>query len=289
MEYDMPLYRPPSEAYSLIIQVTLGCSHNKCTFCSMYKSKKFKIKPLEVIKNEIDIFRRYYKHVERIFLADGDALIIPMEKLRDIILYIKEVFPECERITMYGSPKSIEKKSDDELKELRKLGVKMIYLGLESGSNEVLEDIKKGFSSEQLIKVGRKVKKSGIKLSATVIAGLGGTKKTHQHAVDTGKMLGAISPDYVGVLSLMVEPNTELYDLLKAGEFTILEDKAVLQEIKEMIKNIDANEKIVFRSNHASNYANLKGVLSDDKQRLIDEIDYYLSNQKLKREEYRRL
>ncbi len=164
----------------------------------------------------------------------------------------------------------------------------MIYLGLESGSNEVLEDIKKGFNSEQLIKVGRKVKKSGIKLSATVIAGLGGTKNTSA-CVDTGKMLGKISPDYVGVLSLMVEPNTELYDLLKAGEFTILEDKAVLQEIKEMIKNIDANEKIVFRSNHASNYANLKGVLPDDKQRLIDEIDYYLSNQKLKREEYRRL
>nr|UWI48780.1 radical SAM protein [Clostridioides difficile] len=289
MEYDMPLYRPPSEAYSLIIQVTLGCSHNKCTFCSMYKSKKFKIKPLEVIKNEIDIFRRHYKNADRIFLADGDALIIPMEKLRDIILYIKEVFPECERITLYGSPKSIEKKTDDELKELKKLGVKMIYLGLESGNDEVLEDIKKGFNSEQLIKVGRKVKKNGIKLSATVIAGLGGTKKTHQHGVDTGKMLGAISPDYVGVLSLMVEPNTELYDLLQSGEFTVLEDKAVLQEIKEMIKNIDTNEKVVFRSNHASNYVNLKGILPEDKQRLIDEIDYYLSNLKLKREEYRRL
>ena len=150
-EYDYPLYRPPSEAYSLIIQTTLGCSHNKCTFCSMYKSKKFTIKPLEQIKKEIDFFRIYVKKAERIFLADGDALIMPMKILKEIFIYINEKFPEAERISLYGSPKSILLKTPEELLELKNLGLGLIYLGVESGSDKILSSVKKGVSREEII------------------------------------------------------------------------------------------------------------------------------------------
>ena len=188
--YDMPLYRPPSEANSLIIQATLGCSHNKCTFCSMYKSKKFKIKHLDVIKKEIDEFRKMYSRVDRIFLADGDALIIDMNTLREIMLYLNKVFKECERITMYASPKSIMRKTKDELIELRNLNLKMVYMGVESGSNEVLKDINKGATREELIEVSKKIKESNILLSITVIAGIAGREKSNIHAVETGKIIG---------------------------------------------------------------------------------------------------
>ncbi len=287
--YDMPLYRPPSEAYSLIIQVTLGCSHNKCNFCSMYKTKKFSIKELDKIKKEIDEFRNIYDNVERIFLADGDALIIPMDKLREILIYINEVFPECNRITMYASPKSIKNKRLEELIELNKLGLKMVYMGIESGSEIVLEKINKGATREELIESGKKIKESGILLSATVIAGIGGRTYSDIHAKDTGSLISEISPDYLGVLSLMVEKNTDIYDDIKTGRFKLLNSIEILKEIKELLINIDTEDKIVFRSNHASNYVSLKGILGEDKDRLIYDIEWCIKNHKLTKEEDRRL
>lgn len=287
--YDMPLYRPPSEAYSLIIQVTLGCSHNKCNFCSMYKTKRFSIKELEIIKKEIDEFRNIYDNVERIFLADGDALIIPMEKLREILKYINKVFPECNRITMYASPKSIKNKTLEELIELNKLGLKMVYMGIESGSEIVLEKINKGATREELIESGKKIKESGILLSATVIAGIGGRTYSHIHAKDTRRLISEISLDYLGVLSLMVEENTDIYNDIKEGRFKLLNSIEILKEIKEIIINIDTEDKIIFRSNHASNYVSLRGTLGEDKDRLIYDIDWCIKNHKLAKEEDRRL
>lgn len=287
--YDMPLYRPPSEAYSLIIQVTLGCSHNKCNFCSMYKTKRFSIKELDIIKNEIDEFRRMYDNVERIFLADGDALIIPMGKLREILKYINKVFPECNRITMYASPKSIKNKTLNELIELNNLGLKMVYMGIESGSKVVLEEINKGATRDELIDSGKKIKESGILLSVTVIAGIGGKTYSHIHAKDTGSLIGAISPNYLGVLSLMVEENTDIYDDIKEGRFKLLNSIEILKEIKEILININTEEKIIFRSNHASNYVSLKGTLMEDKDRLIYDIDWCIKNHKLAKEKDRRL
>lgn len=288
-EYDYPLYRPPSEAYSLIIQATLGCSQNKCTFCSMYKSKKFTIKPLEQIKKEIDFFRIYVKKAERIFLADGDALIIPMKILKEIFIYINEKFPEAERISLYGSPKSILLKTPEELLELKNLGLGLIYLGVESGSDKILSSVKKGVSREEIIAAGKKVKKVGIPLSVTAIAGLGGKENSIEHAVETASLISEINPDYFGVLTLMLEEGTELLEEYKKGNFIPLSSSEILEETKLMIKNINVKEKCIFRSNHASNYVSLKGTLPYEKENILKTIDSALENNEIKSEFLRRL
>lgn len=288
-EYDYPLYRPPSEAYSLIIQATLGCSQNKCTFCSMYKSKKFTIKPLEQIKKEIDFFRIYVKKAERIFLADGDALIMPMKILKEIFIYINEKFPEAERISLYGSPKSILLKTPEELLELKNLGLGLIYLGVESGSDKILSSVKKGVSREEIIAAGKKVKKVGIPLSVTAIAGLGGKENSIEHAVETASLISEINPDYLGVLTLMLEEGTELLEEYKKGNFIPLSSSEILEETKLMIKNINVKEKCIFRSNHASNYVSLKGTLPYEKENILKTIDSALENNEIKSEFLRRL
>lgn len=288
-EYDYPLYRPPSEAYSLIIQATLGCSQNKCTFCSMYKSKKFTIKPLEQIKKEIDFFRIYVKKAERIFLADGDALIIPMKILKEIFIYINEKFPEAERISLYGSPKSILLKTPEELLELKNLGLGLIYLGVESGSDKILSSVKKGVSREEIITAGKKVKKVRIPLSVTAIAGLGGKENSIEHAVETASLISEINPDYFGVLTLMLEEGTELLEEYKKGNFIPLSSSEILEETKLMIKNINVKEKCIFRSNHASNYVSLKGTLPYEKENILKTIDSALENNEIKSEFLRRL
>lgn len=287
--YNMPLYRPPSEANSLIIQATLGCSHNKCSFCSMYKGKKFTIKPLEKIKEEILEFRRMDSYVQRIFIADGDALIIPMNDLRNLLKFIKNTFKECTRVTMYASPKSIRLKTIDELIELKNLGLEMVYMGIESGSEEILKDINKGATRDEIIQAGKKIKESGTKLSATIISGIGGKEKTDIHAKDTGSIISIIKPDYIGVLSLMVERNTEIEEKVKNGELKILSSFEILKEIKEILKNINTDEKIIFRSNHASNYVSLKGTLPIDKDRLIEDINWCIENSYIKNEKNRSL
>ena len=288
-EYDYPLYRPPSEAYSLIIQATLGCSQNKCTFCSMYKSKKFTIKPLEQIKKEIDFFRIYVKKAERIFLADGDALIMPMKILKEIFIYINEKFPEAERISLYGSPKSILLKTPEELLELKNLGLGLIYLGVESGSDKILSSVKKGVSRKEIITAGKKVKKVGIPLSVTAITGLGGKENSIEHAVETASLISEINPDYFGVLTLMLEEGTELLEEYKKGNFIPLSSSEILEETKLMIKNINVKEKCIFRSNHASNYVSLKGTLPYEKENILKTIDYALENNEIKSEFLRKL
>ncbi len=288
-KYDYPLYRPPSEAYSLIIQATLGCSQNKCTFCSMYKSKKFTIKPLEQIKKEIDFFRIYVKKAERIFLADGDALIMPMKILKEIFIYINEKFPEAERISLYGSPKSILLKTPEELLELKNLGLGVIYLGVESGSDKILSSVKKGVSREEIIAAGKKVKKVGIPLSVTAIAGLGGKENSIEHAVETASLISEINPDYFGVLTLMLEEGTELLEEYKKGNFIPLSSSEILEETKLMIKNINVKEKCIFRSNHASNYVSLKGTLPYEKENILKTINSALENNEIKSEFLRRL
>lgn len=285
--YDYPLYRPPSEGNSLIIQATLGCSHNKCSFCNMYKSKKFTIKSVEAIKKDIDYFRKTYPYVEKIFLADGDALIIQTKDLVEILTYIKGIFPECNRVTLYGSPKSILLKTKEELKDLKSLGLSMIYMGVESGDEEVLKDINKGVSGEELVKAAMRVKESGILLSVTVIAGIGGQEKSKSHGIKTGEIITKMCPDYLGILTLMVEENTELYHRIINKEFTILSDKEILEEIKILVENINVKEPTIFRCNHASNYISLRGTFPNDKELILKQIDYYRDANKLRREEER--
>lgn len=283
------VYRPPSEAYSLIIQVTLGCSHNKCTFCNMYKDKRFTIKPLERIKEEIDFFRSRLKYVKRIFLADGDAMIIPTEKLLKIVEYVKNVFPECERISAYASPKSIMLKSDEELKEIKDKGISLLYMGLESGDDEVLEKIKKGANSEKLLEVCRRIKKVGFALSVTFIAGILGQGDWRNHAVNSGKLISKIGPDYVGILTLVLEEGTEIYRDYLLGNFKEADGIEILHEIRVMIENINVNVPVIFRANHASNYLSLGGTLPQDKEKLLLNIDNALKTYNLKNKKYRLL
>ena len=291
MKYEGKLYRPPSEAYSLIIQATIGCSHNKCTFCSMYKEDKFRIRSTEEIIKDLLLGREYYKNVKikRIFLADGDALIIKTEELIKIFQAINEIFPECERVGIYGSPKSLLLKSKDELDKLKELGLGIIYLGLESGSDKVLKDIKKGVTSQEMIEAGKKIKDSEIELSVTLISGIGGKEDSKEHAIESAKVLNQMQPDYIGLLTLLLEEGTELYKDVQSGKFQILSPTEVLLETKTLIENLEV-ENCIFRSNHASNYLALRGTLMEDKELILDQIEEGLKyNDYEDKELYRRL
>ena len=291
--YDFPLYRPPSEAYSLIIQITLGCSHNKCSFCSMYKEKKFVIKPIEDIKSDIDAFRAMYKNrsVEKIFLADGDALVVPTEILVQVLDYIKEVFPECKRVSIYGTAIAIHQKSVEDLKKLYEKGLTLVYLGVESGDNDALKFIKKGIRAERVVELAKKIQDTGIDLSITLIAGLmGKVQDNKMHAINSAKIITDISPKYASILNLRLYEGTELYDLMQQGKYDYLEGVEVLKEMRLVLSSIDPSKitkPIIFRANHASNYLNLKGNLPEDIPRMIAEIDNAIENDAINVNSYR--
>lgn len=291
--YDFPLYRPPSEAYSLIIQITLGCSHNRCSFCSMYKEKKFVIKPIEEIKKDIDSFRDFYKNkkIEKIFLADGDALVVPTKILVEILDYIKEVFPECQRVSIYGTAIAIHQKSVEELKLLYEKGLTLVYLGVESGDNDALKFIKKGIKAERIVELSKKIMSTGIDLSITLIAGLMGKFQDNKsHAINSAKIITDISPKYASILNLRLYEGTELYELMQKGEYDYLEGVEVLKEMRLILSSMKPEEitsPIIFRANHASNYLNLKGNLPEDISRMIAEIDYAIENEAINVNSYR--
>lgn len=269
MRYEGNIFRPPSEAYSLIVQVTIGCSHNKCAFCSMYKDKKFRVRNPEEVLEDLDMARKRYSRVERIFLADGDALVLSNAKLLRILKHIQKLFPECERVNVYGSPKDVLHKTPEELKELCENGVKMIYIGAESGSDKVLADICKGATRGEIIEAVRKIEDSGIKASVTFISGMGGRDGWEDHAVQTGTMISEMQPSYVGLLTLMLEPGVPLEKDIRSGKFQVLTAEEVVAETLLMLKNIQVEKKCVFRSNHASNYVSLRGDLPQDKDKMI--------------------
>lgn len=277
MRYEGTLYRPPSEAYSLIVQATIGCSHNSCSFCSMYKNKTFRIRPIKEIIEDFKEARKRYSRVEKVFLADGDALIINTGDLITILQNIKSLFPECKRVGVYGSPKSILGKSNEELTFLKDQGLGIIYLGIESGSDKILKDIHKGVTSKEIIEAGKKVREAGIALSVTLISGLGGREDTVEHAIESANIINAINPNYLGILTLMIEEGTELQLKIASGEFSLLSPREVMEEMKVFLENIEVKDT-VFRSNHASNYINLGGVLSEEKNKILKEIDYILTN-----------
>lgn len=289
MRYEGRVFRPPSEAYSLIVQVTVGCSHNKCTFCDMYKEKQFHLRPLEDILEDFDMARRAYRRIERVFLADGDALIRKTEDLVAILEHIRKVIPECTRVTSYGSPKSILRKSPEDLALLRSLGLKMIYLGLESGCDEVLTHINKGVTVDEIVEAGQKVKAAGMKVSVTAISGLGGTEKWKEHALGTADAFTRMKPDYIGLLTLMFEGDTQLEREWREGKFQLLSPKQVAEETLLMLENIDC-EGAVFRSNHASNYLSLRGTLNQDREAMCEMLRKALDGKlKYKNEMFRAL
>jgi len=288
MRYEGAVYRPPSEAYSLIVQATIGCSNNSCKFCEMYKEKKFRVRKLEDVLEDFNIARRTYRYIERVFLADGDALVRRTDELLRILEHIRVTIPECKRVTSYASPQSILKtKTHDELVQLKAAGLDMVYVGLESGSDKVLEMMGKGVTPAQIVEACQKVKAAGIKVSVTAISGLGGRAMLEEHAVKTAEAFTQMKPEYIGLLTLMVCHDTPLEDWVRTGEFQLLQPFEVMQETKLFLENIDS-EGSIFRMNHASNYLSLKGTLNGDTPRMLREVDQAMDGTRRMRSEYMR-
>ncbi len=287
MKYEGMIFRPPSEAESLILQVTVGCSYNRCTFCGAYQGKRFRIKKFEEIKEDIDEMSSY--PIQRVFLADGDALIIPQRKLIQILSYLREKLKGLERVGIYGNAKDILRKEVEELKVLKELGVGIIYLGLESGDPEVLKRIKKNATVDQLICAGKRVKESGILLSVTVILGLGGVEGSQRHAIETGKVLSEMDPDYVGALSLMIVPGTPIEMEIETGKLVLPNPFELIQELEWMISYCQFTH-CFFASNHASNYLPLRIQMPEQKEAALKRIREVLlrKDPKLLRPEYLR-
>lgn len=273
MHYEGNIIRPPSEAHSILLQATVGCSHNKCTFCGAYKGERFKIKPDEIIMEDLLFASKYCRQQTRLFICDGDALIIPQKRLLNILVEIEKQLPWITRVGVYANAKSLKMKTEDELKELKKHGIGIAYMGLETGDDDTLKAVNKGSSAAHMIEMGRKAKKAGIKLSITVLLGIAGREGSEKHAIETGRVLSAIDPDYVGALSLMLIPGTPLYKDYESGKFPILEPIETLRELRSMIAHTDLSDGL-FHANHASNYLPIRAHLPHDKKmtiRLIDE------------------
>ena len=271
MHYQGNIFRPPSEAYSILLQITTGCSHNKCTFCGMYKGTRFSIKDDETIMADIDFAALHCRNQDRLFLCDGDALILPQERLLAILTAVRTKLPWVIRIGTYANTKSIRMKSPEQLRELHENGLKIAYMGLESGDDVTLENINKGADSERMIDMGKKLRTAGIKLSITVLLGIAGRERSHVHARETGRVLTAIDPEYVGALSLMLTPNTPLFAASNRGEFSLPSSKEMLEELAIMIAETELTNGY-FHANHASNYLPIKAKLPQDKEATLQLI-----------------
>ncbi len=272
MDYQGIIIRPPSEANSIILQVTVGCSHNKCTFCGTYKGVRFRIKPESVVQQDIEFAARYCKRQRRVFLADGDALIIPQVRLLRLLGTIRERLPWVTRVGVYGNAKSIRSKTLEELVALREHGLGIVYMGLETGDDVTLKRIRKGVTVDTIVKMGRKAMEAGMKLSVTVLLGLAGPERSGEHAEATGRALSAMDPEHVGALSLMLLPNTPLGRDYAEGRFRLLSPMEMLRELKAMIAHTDLSGGL-FHANHASNYLPIKARLPRDKEVAIGLID----------------
>ncbi|MGB3368217.1 MAG: radical SAM protein [Acidaminobacteraceae bacterium] len=286
--YSYPLYRPPSESRSLIVQITEGCSHNKCEFCYMYKDKKFRVKSDLEIERHIKELKSEYKNVERIFIADGDFLALNTERILSILEMVKLNFSEVKRISAYAGPLNILRKTTDQLQLINKNGLDFLYLGVESGSDNVLSLMNKGVTAMQMQSVGVKIKESSFTLSCMIISGLGGSEFTEEHALSSAKLISAIKPDYLSLLTLLIDEDTNLHKMLKEKKFFVLSASDVLKETLLFLENTNL-ENTIFRSNHPSNYLNLKGVLGRDKDKLISQVREHIDENSFKSEHYRLL
>lgn len=287
MHYEGMVIRPPSEANSILLQVTLGCSHNKCTFCGTFRGKRFDIKSDDIIFEDIEFARNNFRRQKRLFICDGDALVIPQKRLVKILTRIKDRLPWVERVGIYANTKSIGLKTDEQLKELHDLGIQIAYMGLESGDDRILKEIRKGATSEKMIKMGRKIRAAGIKLSITVLLGLGQKERSKEHALATGKVLTAIDPEYVGALSLMLVPGSELYEDHENGKFEVIGAEDMLEELGLMISATHLTNGL-FHANHASNYLPIRAKLPEDKEETLELISKALKGKIALKPEYMR-
>ena len=272
MHYEGYCIRPPSEAGSILLQVTVGCSHNHCAFCGTYRDKRFRIKEERIILSDILYAARRMRQTDRLFLMDGDALIIPQPRLVRILERIREHLPWVKRVGVYANAKSIRKKSLEDLRRLRENGLGILYYGVETGDDEIRAAIQKGSTAAVCIEMGRRIKEAGILLSATVLLGIGGRGQSLRHARATGRLLSAMDPDYVGALTVMLIPGTPLYRDDESGAFELPDEAGLLRELREMIAHTDLSGGYFF-SNHASNYLPVKAKLPGGKQKALDLID----------------
>jgi radical SAM superfamily enzyme YgiQ (UPF0313 family) len=275
--------RPPSEANSFLLPVTVGCSHNKCTFCGTYPDVKFRVRHLEDITRDIDqIAKNYSWSLKRVFLEEGDALIAPQRILVGVLKHLNEKFPYLSRIGTYATPQSALIKSVDELKELNRLGLNIAYMGVETGDEELLKKINKGVNYNQIVEAGRKIRQAGITLSVTVILGLGDPEGSKKHALGTAKILSDIDPEFAGTLTLMLVPGTPLHKEWEEGKFTLISPLQTLEELKLIIENSNFTN-CFFTANHASNYLPIKVRLPRQKAEVVKLIDEVLATKDMSR------
>jgi len=289
MRYEGAVYRPPSEASSLIVQMTIGCARNTCTFCYMFKDKRFRVRPMKEVVEDLEFARKHYGTlVRRVFLADGDALVCKTKDILYILNTIRELFPWVERVAAYGAPRDVLLKSPEELRMLKEAGLDLVYIGAESGNDQVLEAVKKQATSAEIIEGCLRLKEAGIGVSITLISGLGSRELFKEHVLDSAKLISAIKPEYVSYLTLMLEPGTELYRKHKAGEFDLLTAEEVAEEMLLFLENTDS-EGSIFRSNHASNYVALAGTLNKDTPKMIEKLKQAIANRRYRPDMFRGL
>lgn len=272
MRYEEPVYRPPSEANSLLIQATIGCPHNKCTFCGMYKGKRFRIRRVKEVLEDISEAKTFYGAlVSSVFFPDGNSIIMRTEQLCEILRFCKSQFKNLRRMTVYGSAKFVVRKGVEELCRLKDAGLSRIHSGIESGDSTTLERIKKGATPDDIIEAGRKVKSAGIELSEYLMIGIAGIERSEVHAKASADVINAIEPDFVRIRTYVPVPNTPLWRAYKSGEFRLLSPYQALQEMKIIIENITC--KTVFLTDHISNYIYVNGHLPEAKGRLLTAIE----------------
>lgn len=276
LRYTGPIYRPPSEANSLLVQATIGCPWNKCIFCMVYKKgSKFKIRPVKEIKEDILWAKNHYgSSVQTVFFPSGNTIIMKTEDFVEILEYTKALFPNVKRITIYGSAQFIVKKGLDNLKKIKKAGLSRIHIGLESGDNVILKHIKKGSTADIQIKAGKLVKKAGIELSEYIILGIGGKKRTKEHIEETVKVLNIIDPDFIRIRTFLPKINTPILEEIKNGKFQILSPHEILNETYNFIKDLKVTSQVY--SDHYTNYIMISGKLPEDKGYILNEIKNYL-------------
>jgi len=275
--YDEPLFRPPSEAYSLIIQVSLGCAWNKCAFCEMYSSKQFRLRPEEDVFAEIDSLSSQANHVRKVFLADGNAMVLSFDKLSRLLDKLNATFPKLNRVSAYALPRDIESKTDEELEILASKGLKLLYVGIESGDDELLQVINKGEDFSSTSSALKKARQASIKLSVMILNGLGGQKYSEQHAINSAKVVNEIQPEFLSTLVLSYPYGEEHFKQKFDGEFIPLNTIELIAEMKVFIETLEL-ENTIFRSDHASNYLILKGNLNRDKEELLNRINGVLDD-----------
>lgn len=279
--------RPPSEAGSFLLQVTLGCSHNSCTFCITYKFMKFSRRPFEKIREDIELAASCNPGISRVFMCDGDAMCLSTGELSEILDCLNECFPALERVGVYANAGDILAKTPDELSRLRDKKLGIAYLGLESGNDTVLERVGKGATCEEMVQAVRKAEEAGIKMSVIALLGLGSNRMSRRHAVDSARAVSRMNPSYFSALTLMLLPGTPLYREYRSGDFELMNPVSILQELRWLVEGIEADD-CVFRTNHASNYLPVGGVLSRDRGRILEVIDMGLNDPSLLRPESHR-